>query len=255
MREYDAGQADRLAAQLGAHEVVAAVGAVALVEHQVGDVEDAVEPGRQRGGRRDLQPHALGPQLTPGAHQSLGHRGRARQQGRRDLLDGEAAHRLQREGDAGRPREHGVTAHEDHRQLVVVHAPRGDGVCAVGRPGPDRLEPVVQHTLAAEHVERAVARDLEQPPARVVGHAPVGPRRQRAEQRVLHDLLGEVEPVGAQPAGQHGDHASGAVTEQVIDEPANRVTVLAAHGTVRTGGPSPRSAEARASRPPGAGSR
>ena len=130
-----------------------------------------------------------------------------------------------------------MTAHQDHRQLVVVHAlPAG----AVGGPGPlgaERVELGGQHALTTEPIERAMACDLEQPSLRVVGHAAVRPRLERTQQRVLHDLLGEVEPVGAEPAGQHGHHPAGAVAEQMRDESADGAAVVRRHGIVQLRGP------------------
>ncbi len=72
--------------------------------------------------------------------------------------------------------------------------------------------------LPAQRVEREVARDAEHPRLGVVRHTVGGPDAQRAQQRLLHDVLDEVEPARAEHAAQPGDHARVAVPEQLGDE-------------------------------------
>jgi hypothetical protein len=81
----------------------------------------------------------------------------------------------------------------------------------------ERGELGLQDAVATEEVERAVARHLEEPAASVVRDPSKGPRGQCAQQRLLHRLLGQVQSVGAEAAGEHCNHPSGAVPEQVLD--------------------------------------
>ena len=216
----DPGQPYRLAAQLRADQVLAAVDAVALVEEQVEDVEHALQPRGDLVTLRDLDGNVLLANLALGAHETLSDGGRFGQEGRRDLLDAEAADGLERQGDAAEARQGGVAAHEHHGQLVVADGPVigrvqiHDGA----RLALDDFELAPQGGFATEEIERAVLGDLKQPRARFSGHAAIGPRVERADEGILHRLLREVQPRRAEAARERGHHASRAVAEQVLDE-------------------------------------
>src|SRR5262249_56437490 len=75
----------------------------------------------------------------------------------------------------------------------------------------DLPELAAEDCLAPEEIERAIPRHLEEPAARLGGHAAERPDRERANERVLHRLLGEVEPPRAGPARQSRPHLARAV--------------------------------------------
>ena len=62
------------------------------------------------------------------------------------------------------------------------------------------LAPVL---LAAQMVEREIARGLREPRGGIVRHATIRPRLQRPHERLLHHVLGELQPVRAELPGKH----------------------------------------------------
>ena len=80
-----APEADRLRAQLGAHQAVAGAGRVALVEDEVDDGEDAGEAIGDLGVVGDAVGDPRRRDLALGAHQALGHRRLGHEEGARDL--------------------------------------------------------------------------------------------------------------------------------------------------------------------------
>ena len=72
-----------------------------------------------------------------------------------------------------------------------------------------------ERAIAAQHVDRAPARHLQQPRRGIVWHTPQGPGVQRGDQRLLHDVFGKLEVPGAQRACQQGHEAAALMTKQV----------------------------------------
>ena len=225
-RDHDPCQADRLGAQLAADQRIARGRGVALVEHEVEDVEDAVEPLGQELGRR----HAVGDpgvaDLALRPDQPL-REGRLRDQERpRDLGGREAAERAQRQRDPAVHRQRRMAAREDQPQLIVRdRAHRVLGHDLHRRLLPLRLEGRVarQQDLAlrespvpAQPVDRPVPRGGGDPRRGVVREAADRPRLERRDERLLDHLLGEVEV--AQHADERRDRASRAFTEQAVDD-------------------------------------
>jgi hypothetical protein len=67
-------------------------------------------------------------------------------------------------------------------------------------------------------IERAVARDLEQPRFRIGGHAAKRPLLHRGHQRVLHRVFGKRQVPRAERARQGCDHLSRLPAEQMINK-------------------------------------
>ena len=112
-----------------------------------------------------------------------------------------------------------MAAHEHHPQLVIVHCRLARR--RIGQPlqvGRDLVRAVPERRVAAQDVERAVARNAEQPAAGIVGHAGIRPLLQRLDERILHDFFSEIEVGGTEDTGQPGDHLSRAAAEQMVDE-------------------------------------
>jgi len=98
-----------------------------------------------------------------------------------------------------------MAAGEDQAELVVTHDAVGRGHRLTGeRVHRGGLLPRSLR-LAAQAVEAAVAGDDRQPGARVVGDAAAGPVLERGHGRVLHGVLGEIEPT--EGPGEGGEHA------------------------------------------------
>ena len=116
-------EADRLAAEVGAHELVALGRGVALVEHEVDDVQHGRQPlGQQVSGRhavRDLRVV----DLALRAHQPLCHRRLRDEERASDLARLQARDRAQRQRQLRLRRERGVAAGEDQAQPVVFEHP------------------------------------------------------------------------------------------------------------------------------------
>ena len=191
-RAEHAGEPDRLVAQLAAHERVGARGEVALVEDQVERrrAPSAGAPGSWWSSGH-LVADARRADLALGPHQPLLHRRLAGQEGPRDLGGGEAAERAQRERHARLGRERRVAAGEEQAQPVV--GDRCSMASSDSSPPPSSLQ-LAQllrvAALAAQAVDRAVARGAHDPAARVGRDAVARPALERDRERLLHRLLG-----------------------------------------------------------------
>ena len=130
----DPCQPDRLGAQLAADQRVARRRRVALVEHEVQDAQDAVEPLGQELGRRDAVGDPGVADLALGPDEALGE-GRFRDEERPgDLGRRQAAERAQRQRHPRVHRERRMAAGEDEAQAVV-----GDRRIGVLRRAPDPM--------------------------------------------------------------------------------------------------------------------
>jgi hypothetical protein len=96
------GQTQRLAAQVGPDEVVAAAGRVALVEDQIHHLQDSAQARRQLGGRRDAVRNPRVGDLPLRPDETLAHGRLGDQERAGDLGRGQAAEGPQRQGDPGR---------------------------------------------------------------------------------------------------------------------------------------------------------
>src|SRR4030095_15325283 len=150
----------RLAAELGPGQVGAAVRAGALVEEEVEDVEHAVEAAAQLVLRGNLDGDGLLANLTLRPYQTLGDGVALREEGRGDLVDAEAAHRLESEGDAGGRRKQRVAANEHHGELVVA---QGGRLRRLLQPSVEAVELSSQRGFASQQVDGPISRHLEEP--------------------------------------------------------------------------------------------
>jgi hypothetical protein len=106
-----------------------------------------------------------------------------------------------------------------NRDCIELPPPRGRtreariDVALVGRGGERLLgvgelgDLLAEPGLAAEAVDRLVARGAEDPGAWLVGQAALGPLQERGLEGVVEGLLGELE-VAAEHADQPGEHPS-----------------------------------------------
>ena len=156
-------------------------GQVALVEQQVDDGEDLVEPFGQLGlGGDAVRDPGVG-DLPFGAGDALRDGGLRDEERGGDLGGGQPAHGAQGQGDLGLPGQGRVAAGEDQPESVV----------GLGRDRPLQLgELVAVAGLAAQHVQAAAAGDGEQPRVGAVGDALDRPALQRGLDGVLHEVLG-----------------------------------------------------------------
>ena len=175
---------------------------VALVEDQVDDGEHAVHALAEVLRRRDPVGDLGRADLLLRAGDALRHRRLGDEEGLRDLGHGEAAEQAQGQRHPRLGCERGVAAGEDQPQPVVLdHAGRLVG-CVVGHHE-CRLVLGVAVGLAADPVDRAVARGRGQPAAGVGRYAVAGPALDGGQQRLAGRLLGDVDV--AEAAGQRGD--------------------------------------------------
>ena len=216
------GQPDRLGAQRAAHVGVAGACRVALVEHEVDDVQRGRQALGQRLVRRHRERDARGADLRLGPHESLRHGGLGHEERVRDLGCRQAAQQPQRQRHLRLGRERRVTAGEDQPQPLVGHARRHGllvGGLVVGRrDGRESLElrcALAQHAIAAQPVDRPIARDHDDPRRRVARNALERPALHRGDERILHRLLGKV-PV-ADGADQRRDRPPEVLPKQAID--------------------------------------
>ena len=197
-------EAQRLRAEVGPREVGTRGGRVALGEDDVDDRQDAGQALGKQVVRRDAVGDAGRGDLALGPGQALGHRRLGHQEGGRGLRGGQSPEELDREGDAGRQRQRGMTAAEDEPQAVVVEdrEPLGGLLEAGVGPGRDprplplgdrleRLDPGVEAAGAAQAVDRLAPRRGGQPGRRPVRRPVAAPGNERRRARVLQGVLGE----------------------------------------------------------------
>ena len=115
-----AREAQRVVAERGPQPIVAGRRGVALVEHEVDDLEHRREPLGERLAARHLERHARLGQRALRAHDALRDRRLRHEERARDLGRREAADHAQRQRDARLHREHGVARDEHQAQHVVA---------------------------------------------------------------------------------------------------------------------------------------
>jgi len=187
-----------LVAEIVTDERVAAVRGVALVEDQVDDGEHSREALAQLSAFGHLVGQGAVADVALGAHEPLRDRRLGHEKGARDLGGRETADQSQGERHAAVGRQARVTAREDQPEPVV-----GDrlGIAHVGDLVARAERGLVGERLglgpgpagATETVDRAAARRREEPGARSIGRAGRGPAVERLLERLLDDLLGQVD--------------------------------------------------------------
>jgi hypothetical protein len=189
---------------------------VALVEDQVDDRAHRGEAvGQQVVGRHaERDPGRL--DLALGAHQALGHRRLADQEGARDLGRGEAAERAQGQRHLGVEVERRVATGEDELEPLV-----GEGRLLV-HGVPHRLGHLQQaglrgqRAVAADAVDRAVAHRRDQPRGRVGRRAVARPALGGDRERLLRGFLGDVEV--AEEADERSEDAAPLLAEGLLED-------------------------------------
>ena len=135
-------------------------------------------------------------------------------------LKPQAALRVRTTCDFGR--QGGVTACEDHRELLVAEAVAvSHGLAEAGQVGlidGDLALLAAEDAPPADEVERLVAGHLHEPGARVLGDAVVGPEPEGLEHGVLDDLLGQVQVLQPEPPAQCRQHRRRVVAKQVVHQ-------------------------------------
>jgi hypothetical protein len=205
-RAHDARETDGLGGEIRPYDRCPACRGVPLVEEEVEHREHGVQALRQLIRLGDRVGDLRGGDLPLRPDETLRHR-RGRDEKRpRDLVRAEADESTEREGDLGLQRERRMAAGEDEAEKIV-----GDLEREV-RPGGDlveicriRFELSGQDLLPAEPVDGDGARSLDEPGARVLGHAPVAPAAQRRFECVLGRLFGQAEV--ARQADQGSENA------------------------------------------------
>ena len=180
---------------------------IALVEHEVDDVEHRVEPLRKLRSLGHLIRKARVANLRLGANDPLRDGGGAHEKGPRDFLGGEPAHFTQRERDAGIRRERGMAAREDQAQPIVLDRGRVFGrrmVDARLELRGQRDQRAIESPPSAQGVDGFEAARGHEPRHRIGRHALRGPLLDGRDERVVQRLLGQVEvPEEANEGGEH----------------------------------------------------
>ena len=213
-----AREADRFTREIHALVRLPRARGVALVEDEIEHVEDGAEARVSLLGRRHHEAHAGALDALLRAADSLRHRRLGHEERARDLRRGETTHRAQRQRDRGRTRERRMAAHEEKNERVVLfHG------CFVGRryhvlfrrcfeddlrfaPAARRLRPDLIGELSRG--------DLDEPRARIFGHAGARPLERSRGERFLHCVLRGAEVAVATDDG--AEHLRCKLTEQVL---------------------------------------
>jgi hypothetical protein len=204
-RGDEAGEPDRLVAQVDAHPLGARGRRVALGEDEVDDAEHRRQPLGHPLGFRDGERDARRPQLALRADEPLGERRLGHEEPARDLRGAEAGDGAQRERHLRVEPERRMAAGEQQLQAPVGDRARLGAVMFRRDQREDR--PVVEHVTRAraQRPQRGAPGDDRQPRAGSVGDAGARPLLERRQQRLLHGVLGEREvPRHASDDGEHG---------------------------------------------------
>jgi hypothetical protein len=188
--------------------------AVALVEDQVHDREHRGEAVGEQMRRRHAKRNPRGLDLAFRASEPLRHGRLGHEEGTGDLLRLEAAERPQGERDLGVERECRVAAREEELEPLIGDRRLIHGVlhCLghVEQPGLDR-----KRAVAADAVDRTVARRRHEPAAGVGGRPFPRPALGSNCERLLGSFLGEVEI--AEEADQAGEDAAPLLAEDLLE--------------------------------------
>ena len=196
-------QDDRLRGQLGAHRCVAARRRVALGEHQVQHHQHAAQPHAELVRCRHAERDAGGGDLLLGPGDALGHRRLRYEEEASDLGDAQPTDEAQRERHAGLHLQCGVAADEHEAQPLVVDRGLARSHQFVVHPFLEARCDVVHHELGqaalvgglgAHAIDDPAPRRGQEPRRGVVGHAVLTPPDGGGDERLLHAVLGEVEP-------------------------------------------------------------
>src|SRR5581483_8421738 len=194
----DGGQPDRLRAELGPHGRP-----VAGVEDEIDRREHGPQPLRQEvlGWHAERDAGVADLPLRP--YEPLRERRLREDEGARDLRRREAADEAQGQGDLRLRGERRMTAGEDqlealvgNRRLLVLRELLGSG---------QELRLAGERLVAADAVDRAVARRRDDPGSRVGREAVSRPPFGGAKERLLYRVLGEIEI--AEDAAEDRDRA------------------------------------------------
>ena len=192
----DPAEPQRLVAQLGSDPPIAGRRRVTLVEHQVDHTEHGGKPARIVLAGRHLERHPSCAERFLRAHDALLNGRRGHEECLRDLFGGETTDDSQRQSDLSLPRQHRVGGDEDQSQHVVVDV--------VGVPTEVGIRPGVQvaghlHILRVETFLPTPAIDCPslghggEPGARISRDTRLRPLRQRLDQRLLRQVLGDTD--------------------------------------------------------------
>ena len=136
--------------------------------------------------------------------------------------------------------EFGMKTDEHHPQRVVGESFVRHVIRWRGQPprvfGGDAVLFFVPALLALQGIEREIFCHLRQPRGGIVRHAAIRPRLQRAQQRLLHHVLGQLQPVRAEMRGERGDHFRAFMTKKMVGHLARAVTGLRSCGLNRSPG-------------------
>ena len=114
-----------------------------------------------------------------------------------------------------------MAAHEHHAELVVFDGSsrrfRRLSTAETIELELDLVRARVERLIAAQHIQGAVSRHTKEPPARVLRHAGVRPLLERLDERVLHDLLREIEVRRPEDPCEPRDHLPRPAAEQMVD--------------------------------------
>ena len=189
--------------------------AVARVEDQIHDREHGGKAVGEQVGGRHPKGNTGGLDLGLCPHEPLGHGRLGDEEGARDLLGPEPTQRPQRERHLGIECEGGMAAREDELEPLV----RNRGLVHEVLAGFRHLEQTGlgrKRAIAADAVDRAVARGRHQPGPRVGGRPVAWPALRGHRERFLGGLLGEVEV--AEKADHAGQDATPLVAEDLLEE-------------------------------------
>ncbi len=162
-----------------------------------------------------------------------------------DLGRGQAAEQLQRQGHAGRGREHGMARGEDEAEQVVFDVGLVEGRFGAGGGGrrsrlevaADQLQLPGVGLVAADEVDGTAFCHRHKPSAGIARHALGRPLLQPGDEGVLREILREAE-IAAEKPGQTGDEARSLDSPHSGDRGVSRdlrTRFVLAHGAISAG--------------------
>ena len=207
---HQPAQPDRLPCEIDA-------AAVSLVENQVDDGQDRIQPIREEMISRNRERNRGRLDLRLGTREPPLHRLFRDDEGACDLLGRQPAERAQRERDLRLERKRGMAAGEDqlealvlNHRLVIVH------FVLSNLPSVEPAGLVGQCALPADPVDRTVASRHDQPATWIRRDPVARPPFRGSRERLLGGVLGEVKV--AKEADQRSQHPAPLLTEYLLDQ-------------------------------------
>jgi hypothetical protein len=224
MRRESDHESNGFVTQLFANHPFAARGFVPFVEQQVERAQYTFQPHRHLFLARNRKWHLQITNSLPRPNQPLINGDFGREERLGDFRRAEPAKRLQRERRLRLFRQRGMAARKHQPQSIVgklgVIQFRGLRLIAPAFDKRDHLRLLLmERLLPTDDIQSQVFRGLRQPRRGIFRHSIVRPGFQGSDERFLHHVLRELQPLHPENRRQNRDHLARFVPEEMVRQP------------------------------------